>query len=166
MNVRLLIDSIVRQTTILIAQLATSGGARAPLAHIANQVFFDLAKELDSQGISRKVSADMFGMALRAYLRKLQRLTESSTDRGRSLWEAIMGIIAERKLVSRTEVLLRFKRDDESVVRGVLHDLTEAGRYLARESAQARYTALYPKKSWEACTGSTRPRASTSFFGH
>ena len=46
MNVKILIDSIVRQTTVLIAQLATSGGVRAPLAHVANQVFLDLSREL------------------------------------------------------------------------------------------------------------------------
>lgn len=44
MNVRLLIDSVVRQTTVLLAQLATNGGARAPLAHVANQVFLELAR--------------------------------------------------------------------------------------------------------------------------
>jgi hypothetical protein len=33
---------------------------RAPLAHVANQVFLDLANELEAQGVSRKVSADMF----------------------------------------------------------------------------------------------------------
>jgi hypothetical protein len=36
MNAQVLIDGVVRHTTILIAQLATSGGVRAPLAHIAN----------------------------------------------------------------------------------------------------------------------------------
>jgi hypothetical protein len=66
MNVELLIDAIFRQTTVLIAQLATHGGARAPLAHVANQVFLDLASELEAQGVSRKVGADMFGMALAA----------------------------------------------------------------------------------------------------
>ncbi len=143
MDIRLLIDSIVRQTTILIAQLATSGGVRAPLPHIANQVFLDLAKELDAQGVSRKVSADMFGMALRAYQRKLQRLTESSTDRGRSLWEAIMGFISERDLVTRAEVLIRFKRDDEAIVRGVLHDLTESGMvFCSGSGSSAVYRAV------------------------
>jgi hypothetical protein len=91
MSVRILIDSIVRQTTVLIAQLATSGGLRAPLAHIANQIFLDLTRELDAQGVSRKVSADMFGMALRSYLRRIQGLSESSTERGRTLWEAVLG---------------------------------------------------------------------------
>lgn len=127
MNTRLLIDSIVRQTTVLIAQLATSGGVRAPLAHIANQVFLELAAELDAQGVSRKVSADMFGMALRTYLRKIQRLSESHTEGGRSLWEAMLDYLSGSGLVTRADVLRRFHRDDEAVVRGVLRDLTESG---------------------------------------
>jgi hypothetical protein len=127
MNVQLLIDSIVRQTTVLIAQLATAGGVRAPLAHIANQVFLELAAELDNQGVSRKVSADMFGLGLRTYLRKIQRLSESSTERGRSLWEAILDYLSRGELVSRADVLRRFHRDDEVQVRGVLKDLMDSG---------------------------------------
>lgn len=97
MNVQHLITAVVRQTTVLVAQLATSGGARAPLAHVANQVFLDLARELEGQGVGRKVSADMFGMALRSYQRKLQRLNESSTDEGKSLWQAVLDFLTERK---------------------------------------------------------------------
>ncbi len=40
MSERTLIDAIVRQTVILIAQLATAGGVRAPLAHLAALSFF------------------------------------------------------------------------------------------------------------------------------
>jgi hypothetical protein len=127
MNTQLLIDAIMRQTTVLIAQLATTGGIRAPLSHIANQVFLDLARELNDQGISRKVSADMFGMALRAYIRKLQRLSESSTERGQSLWQAVLDFIASRPVVTRAEVLGHFHRDEPPTVRGILHDLTETG---------------------------------------
>lgn len=127
MNVALLIDAVVRQTTVLIAQLATTGGVRAPVAHLANQVFLDLAREFEDQGVSRKVSADMFGMALRAYLRKIQRLSESSTEHGRSLWEAVYDFVRSRDVVTRKEVLDRFRRDDESQVRSVLHDLAESG---------------------------------------
>ncbi len=72
-----LIHAIVRQTTVLIAQLATSGGWRAPLAQLADQVFQDLVTELERQGVSRKVSADMFGMGLRTYQRRVRRITES-----------------------------------------------------------------------------------------
>jgi hypothetical protein len=127
MNARLVIDAIVRQTMVLIAQLATSGGLRAPLAHIASQVFVNLAKELESQGVPKKVTADMFGMALRTYQRRTQRLSQSQTDRGRSLWEAVHEFVQQSGVVTRDEVLRRFRNDDEASVRGVLRDLTESG---------------------------------------
>jgi hypothetical protein len=127
-NVQILIDSIVRQTTVLVAQLATSGGARAQLAHVANQVFLDLADELHRQGVGRKVSADMFGLALRTYLRKIRRLSESATDRGGSLWNAVLEFLGNTgKIATRGEVLARFHQDDPELVAGVLHDLCESG---------------------------------------
>ncbi len=49
MNLRLLIDGIVRQTTVLVAQLSTTSGVRSPLAQIADQVFLQLTQELESQ---------------------------------------------------------------------------------------------------------------------
>jgi hypothetical protein len=52
-DLKLLIDGIVRQTTILIAQLSTSAGARAPLSHVADQVFVELAQEIEAQGVRR-----------------------------------------------------------------------------------------------------------------
>ncbi len=53
MNVNLLIDAIVRQTTVLIAQLATAAGARAALSHTANQVFLELVRELKESTTDR-----------------------------------------------------------------------------------------------------------------
>src|SRR5688572_31319782 len=126
MNARLLIDAIVQQTTVLIAQLATSGGLRAPLAHVAGQVFVHLAQELEQQGVPKKVSADMFGMALRTYQRRMQRLSQSRTDRGRSLWEAVLEFIEQGGMVTREQVLKRFRHDDEASLKGVLRDLTES----------------------------------------
>lgn len=140
MNIQFLIDSIVRQTTVLIAQLATSGGARAPLAHVANQVFLDLSQALEQQGIGRKVGADMFGMALRSYQRKLARLGESASHRGHSLWEAIFDFLNERKVATRAEIMIRFHADDETLVRGVLHDLTETGLVFRAGSS---HSAIY-----------------------
>jgi hypothetical protein len=126
MTIAVLIQSIVRQTTILIAQLATTGRARAPLAQIAGQVFSELVQELERQGVSRKVSADMFGVSLRTFQRKLQRMEESSTEQGRSTWEAILEFIRGQPLVTRAEILTRFARDDDAKVRGVLRDLCDS----------------------------------------
>lgn len=141
MTPQLLIDAVVRQATLLIAQLATSGGLRAPLSHLANQVFLDLANELERQGVSRKVSADMFGLALRGYQRRIQRLTESESERGRSLWEAVLAYVSGASVLTREQVLQRFARDDEVLVRGVLHDLTESGLLFAAGSTQTVYRA-------------------------
>lgn len=147
MTIELLIHAIVRQTTILIAQLATSGGGRAPLAQVANQVFLDLVRELDRQGVSRKVSADMFGVGLRTYRRKIQRLAESSTERGHSLWEVVLAFIKTRELVTRREILLRFSRDDEAQVRSVLRDLCESQLVFSSGSGRdAAYRAATDKE--------------------
>ena len=67
MNVKLLIDALVRHTMTLIAQLATASGGRTPLAHVANQVFIELVAELERRGVRSRVIADMFGLALRSY---------------------------------------------------------------------------------------------------
>lgn len=126
MNVQLLIDSFVRQTMVLIAHVATTSGERAPLAHIANRVFLDLSEELQRQGIGRKVVADMFGLALRSYQQKVQRLSESATDSGMTLWEAIHRYLQDKQVVSRNEFLRRFCRDDVASVKGILNDLVES----------------------------------------
>lgn len=140
MTVDLLIHAIVRQTMILIAQLATAHGGRAPLAHVAGQVFLDLVRELERQGVSRKVSADMFGVGLRTYRRKIQRLSESISQRGRSLWEAIFEYVDRNGPVTRNEILERFIHDDEAQVRSVLRDLCESGLVMASGSgARTRY---------------------------
>ncbi len=127
MNVNVLIDAIVRQTMVLIAHLATAAGARTPLTHVANQIFLDLVRQLQSQGLRQKIIADMFGLALRTYHEKVRRLTESTTDRGRTLWEAMLSFVQEKGTVTRTELLARFARDEDLMVRSVISDLVESG---------------------------------------
>jgi hypothetical protein len=132
-NAQILIDALVQQVTVLIAQVATSGGLRAPIAHIANQVFVDLSLELEAQGVGRKVSADMFGMALRAYQRKLRRLSTRASQREQTLWSGVLEAL-EAGALPRKALLERFARDDGRSVRAVVRDLVDAG--LVRASGQ------------------------------
>lgn len=127
MNPQILIDAIVRQTTVLLARLSTVEGVRSPLGHIANEVFVGLVNELENQGVSKKVIADMFGMALRSYRQKVQRLGESVTTRGVTLWTAVQQFLAERGSATRSELFARFQYDEEASVRGILNDLVESG---------------------------------------
>lgn len=148
MTIELLIHGIVRQTTVLLAQLATSQGLRAPLAQIANQVFVDLAREVERQGVSRSVSANMFGLGLRTYRRKVQRLSESSTERGRSLWDIVLEYIVQNGLVNRQQVLARFSGEDDAQVKAVLRDLCESQLVFSSGTGSSMaYRAATPEES-------------------
>lgn len=127
MYTKLLVDAIVHQTTVLIAQLSTAAGIRAPLARVADQVFLELAHEIEAQGVSRKVAADMFGLAIRTYQKKVQRLTESAANRDNTVWEAALEFLQKHESASRRAVLQHFDRDDPGVVGSVLNDLVSSG---------------------------------------
>ncbi len=160
-NVNLLIDNIVRQTTVLVAQLATAAGGRAPLAHVAAQVFVELVRELKAQGLGNKVIADMFGLTLRTYHDRVRRAAESKTERGQSLWEAVLRHVRSRPIVTRAELLHRFRADDEASVRGVLNDLVDGG--LLFRSGRGDHTTF--RAATEAETGATNagdPEASAA----
>jgi hypothetical protein len=127
MNAQILIDAVVRQTMVLIAQLSTADGTRSPLSHVADEVFMGLVRELEAQGVGKKVIADMFGIALRSYQQKVQRLSESATRRGVTLWSAVHSFLEERSSATRAEVLEHFAHDEEPKVRSILSDLVESG---------------------------------------
>ncbi len=160
MHFKALIDAVVRQTTVLIAHLATAAGVRAPLSHLVNQVFLDLVTELEAQGLGRKVVADMFGIALRSYQLKVRRLSESSTDRDRTLWEATLTFVQGEGPVSRARVLQRMRYDDDALVRAVLHDLVESGLvYKTGRGDGTVYRAADPEELGDAFQANQRDTA-------
>ena len=143
MHAGMLIERVVRQTTVLIAQLSTAAGIRAPLAHIADQVFLELSREIEAQGVARKVAADMFGLALRTYQRKVQRLTESASQRSSTLWEAVFDHVRENDGISRARLNRRFAHDDPEQVAAVVNDLVASGLiYVSGTGANTLYRAL------------------------
>jgi hypothetical protein len=136
-NPKLLIDAILRQTTVLIAQLSTAAGVRSPLSHVADQVFIELSRELESQGLGKRVVADMFGMLLRGYQKKVQRITESASVRDKSLWQAVLEFISQEQSVTRARVFERFRHDEEEAVASVVHDLASSGLVFATGQGRA-----------------------------
>lgn len=127
MTVQLLINAILQQTMVFLAQVATAGGARAPLAHMADSVFIELTRELQNQGVTKKLIADMFGMTLRTYHRRVRELSQSQTDKGRTVWEAVLDYVRHHEPVTGLRVRERFQYDDPEVVAGVLNDLVHTG---------------------------------------
>jgi len=142
MDTRGLIDALVQQTTVLLAQLATAAGIRAPLAHVADEVFLHLANELEQQGVRKKVAADMFGLALRSYRKKVRRLVESKTARDQTLWEAVLGHVNAKGPIARSALLHDFRADDEATVAAILGDLLGSGLISMGEGDDPAYVAI------------------------
>ena len=140
MNSHLLINTIVQQTMVFIAQLATAGGVRAPLAKVADDVFLGLTRELMAQGLTKKVIADMFGMGLRTYHRRVQALEQSKSVSGKTVWEAVLTFVQENEPVPTAHILNRFAHDDPEIVSGVLNHLVQTGlAYRSGRAANAVY---------------------------
>lgn len=148
MHPELLVDAIVRQTTVLLAQLSTAAGLRTPLAQVADLVFLDLAREIEAQGVSKKVAADMLGLALRSYQSKVIRLTETVRAKHRTLWEAVFSLVLEQTELERSSILSHFEREDPALLGAILNDLTGSGLLIKSEQqGTTRYRA--PKVSDE-----------------
>lgn len=127
MNTRLLIDEVLAEVAGFVATLATHNGARTLVADLPDRFFYRLATALEAQGLSKKLVADMSGLALRSYQKRLQRLAESRSDTGKTLWEAVFVYLHQRRVVPRGDLERRFAHDDPQVLASVLHDLVEGG---------------------------------------
>jgi len=161
MDSRRLIDAIVRQTTILIAQVSTTAGVRSPLARVADQVFLELSRELEGQGVTRKVAADMFGLALRSYQKKIQRLGESATYREQTLWGAVVEYLRKNGS-SRSALLKHFAHEDAMDLASVLKDLVSTGFVSSTGRGSSTYYELASSQAREAMAGAAESDAVTN----
>jgi hypothetical protein len=109
-----------------VAKLATSGGARLSLSRLNDQVFLELTSELERQGVTKNVIADMFGMALRTYHRRVQQVRQEHAER-RTVWEAVHELVRAASPISAHAVHQRFLRHPSELVAGALNDLVHSG---------------------------------------
>jgi DNA-binding Lrp family transcriptional regulator len=73
----------------------------------------------------------MFGLALRGYQKRVQRLSESASVRDRTLWEATYDFVCDEERVSRKRIGERFAKDSAEHVAAVLNDLVSSGLIFA-----------------------------------
>lgn len=112
---------------VLVAQLATAGGGRVRLGHVGDQVFMALSNELQRQGLTKKVIADMFGMSLRTYHRRVHEVRERRLELPRTVWEAVLELIRSAEPISGHAVRSQLFNYDGELVSGALNDLTKTG---------------------------------------
>lgn len=125
------IEVVVQAAMLQVARVATAGGARVSLARVADQVFLELTSELARQGLTKSVIADMFGMALRTYHRRLQQVRRLQAERC-TVRDAVLELVRSAGQVSALQVQQQFLRQPSELVAGALHDLVHAG--LARRT--------------------------------
>jgi hypothetical protein len=124
-----LIDAILNHSMALVAQLATTGGGRVPLGHVADHVFLTLTEELKRQGLTKKVIADMLGMSLRTYHRRVHE-TRERRELPRTTWQAVLELIRSVDAISGQAVQQRLLHCDMELISGALNDLTRTGLIL------------------------------------
>jgi hypothetical protein len=88
----------------------------------------------------------MFGLALRSYQQKVDRLTESASEGGVTLWQVVYDYLRSVESATRPQLLERFSREDEASVKSILRDLVETG-------------LVYQRGRGDACTYKAAPDA-------
>jgi hypothetical protein len=126
MEIDRLIDEILRETMQLVAALATVADTRRSVAHVDDRAFVALARALEARGLSRKVVADMFGVTLRTYQRKMLNC-DSEQALHRTIWSIVRQHVADGGCITRQELLRRFNREDAKLVGAALNDLLNTG---------------------------------------
>jgi len=88
----------------------------------------------------------MFGLVLRGYQKKVQRLTESQTEGGKTLWLALFEYLQREGSTTRKHIFQAFARDDPNSVGAVLNDLVSSGlAYRTGTGDNSVYGATQPQ---------------------
>lgn len=110
-----------------VAQLATAGGGRMPLGHLGDHMFLALTNELQSRGLTKKVIADMLGMSLRTYHRRVHEVRQRQHAVARTVWEAVLELIGAAQPISGRAIQVQLFNYDGELISGALNDLTKSG---------------------------------------
>lgn len=105
--------------------MSTRGELRLPIAEAEEQLFLAVARRLEALGVSRKVAADMHGIAVRSYQKKLRRGGRNAPTQ--TLWTGVLAFLVREGETTREKLVARFRRDDRAVLGAVLFDLRRTG---------------------------------------
>jgi len=127
METETLIETLLCRTMVEIAQLATAGGARVPLARLADRTFLELTRELARQGLTTKVIADMLGVAPRTYHRRIRETQGAALTQPRSAWQQVLELLCAEQPLTAHAVKQRLHHEGADLLGAVLHDLVHSG---------------------------------------
>lgn len=136
------IETLVEHALVLVARAATQRGARPSLAHVGELAFATLNRELQRQGVTTKVIADMLGMAPRTYHRRVEESRSLPPPR-RTVSEQVLELVQREPAISAHQVKQALAHESPELICSVLRDLVHS-RLIARSGwgDSASYRAL------------------------
>lgn len=120
------IDTLVEQAMVLVAREATRDGARPSLAHVGELAFAALNRELQRQGVTTKVIADMLGLAPRTYHRRVEETRSAPVMGRRTASEAVLELVRHEPGISAHQLKARLPHASAELVCSVLRDLVHS----------------------------------------
>lgn len=120
------INALVEQAMVLAAREATRDGARPSLAHVGELAFAALNRELQRQGVTTKVIADMLGLAPRTYHRRVEETRTGAVVARRTASEAVLELVRQEPGISAHQVKARLSHASPELLCSVLRDLVHS----------------------------------------
>lgn len=140
-DANLLIRTLFELTAQMSVDVIHASGARPDLKHIMDEVFMTFAEQFHEIGLPRSVAADMFGLVVRSYLKRIQNYEENRGEVSQPLWKRILLLIAEEPNIDLETLLSRFPVGYVKSVKTSLNDLCDQGVLVeTRRRKVVRYT--------------------------
>ncbi len=126
----------------VIANTAMSDGLRRTLGWTQDVFFLGIIEELERLDISRKIAADMLGMTLRTYQRRVSAIQENPHT-GFNLWHRLHSRLDTP--ARRETILAWFEASREPQIVSMLHDMVKEGWLKLEDDL---YSAVVAVQNW------------------
>lgn len=135
--------SVAYESGRIIASCAVRDGKRRNLSWVSDTLLAGIADELEAQGVTRKVAADMFGVSLRTYQRQVSR--DVPAHAGVTTSTMILTRL-RRGAATRAEILSWFPSSRGQEVGSILSDMIAAG--VLSPSTDDTLTPVVEEDAW------------------
>lgn len=124
-NMHQFIRALAYQTGRTVVHTALRGGMRQSVGWAVDAMWSGMVDCFEEAGVSQKVAADMMGLTLRTYQRRIDSLSDVSQG-GRTYWMVIYARL-QQQAASRDTILGWFDRGLKRQIVSVLLDMKETG---------------------------------------
>ena len=138
-----LVYAIAYEAGAMTAHLANEKGVRRPINWVGDIFFLGVVDELERQGVPKKVAADLLGMSLRTYQRRIAQARASQSS-AQSLWSLVSARLKKR--ATKQDILSWFDPSYHAQIGSILRDMVV--HHWAHKDAHGYYTLEPDRGIW------------------